>query len=161
MTTQNLATARWFYEFYVISYDELIKIIRDEYKINGKLNRYGISLNNGFRIPTVRYIRKLYKLIYYDSNLTKLFKRRYFIRPDLIKVAIKDEFWNLKNIQAWKAKIELRFIKHKAQELSTKNTTTHFQQHYDEVLSNVEVVDIHSGKIIFKYYANKDWSINE
>jgi|GluameStandDraft_1065615.scaffolds.fasta_scaffold02215_19 hypothetical protein len=149
-TTSNLL------EFYIISYDELIKIIRDEYKIDGKLNRYGISLNNGFRIPTVRYIRELHKLIYYDSNLTKLFKGHYFIRPDLIKVAIKDEFWNLKNVQAWKVKIELRFIKHKAQELSAKNTTTHFQQFYDELLPDVEITDIHSGKIIFKYYANKE-----
>lgn len=149
-TTSNLL------EFYVIPYDELIKIIRNEYKTNDKLNKYGIILNNGLRIPTVRYIRELHKLIYYDSNLTKLFKKRYFIRPDLIKVAIKDEFWDLKNIQAWKAKIELRFIKHKAQELSTKNTFTHFQQFYDELLPDVEITDIHSGKIIFKYYANKE-----
>lgn len=160
MATQNFATSRWFYEFYVILYDELIKIIRDEYKIDGKLNRYGINLNNGFRIPTVRHVRELHKLIYYDSNLTKLFKGCYFIRPDLINVAIKDEFWDLKNIQVWKAKIELRFIKHKAQELGAKNTTTHFQQYYNEWLPDVEITDIHSGKIIFKYYFDKDWSIN-
>ena len=59
-------------------------------------------------------------------------------------------------MQAWKVKIELRFIKHKAQELSAKIQTTHFQQFYDELLPDVEITDIHSGKIIFKYYANKE-----
>ena len=124
--------------------------------MDGKLHRHGINLNNGFRIPTVRYIRELHKLIYYDSTLTRLFKKRYFIRPDLIKVAIKDEFWDLKNIQAWKAKIELRFIKHKAQELSTKNTFTHFQQYYNEWLPDVEITEKQTKKIIFKYYVNKE-----
>ncbi len=45
-------------------------------------------------------------------------------------------------MQAWKVKIELRFIKHKAQELGAKIQPRIFKRYYDEVLPDVEIIDI-------------------